>query len=66
MLDVLKDVSPTELILLIAILVILFGSKAIINLGKTGGETIRELKNIKKELTDAIKGDDVKGNSNNT
>jgi TatA/E family protein of Tat protein translocase len=66
MLDVLKNVSPTELILLIAILVILFGSKAIINLGKTGGETIRELKNIKKELTDAIKGDDVKGNSNNT
>lgn len=53
----LKNISSTEIVILASILVLLFGSKFFISLGKTGGETLREMKKIKKNFTDAV-GDD--------
>lgn len=59
MFDFVKNISTTELIILVLILVILFGAKAAVGLGRTSGETVKEIKKIKNEFTNAL-GDDVK------
>ena len=59
MLDFIKNISPTELIIIVLILVVLFGGKAIAGrLAKTSGETVKEIKKIKREFTKAIEIDD--------
>ena len=58
MLNFIKNISPTELIILSSILILLFGSKTFIRIGKTIGESLREIKGIKKNVTDAIGGDE--------
>ena len=55
-----KNISSTELIIIVLILLVLFGARTIIGLGKTSGETVKEIKKIKKEFTSAIDGDDNK------
>ncbi len=62
MLDFIKNISPTELIIIVVILVFIFGSKKIANLGRTSGESVKEIKKIKKEFTEAI-GMENKGGS---
>ncbi len=57
MFDFIKNIGTTELIILVIILVVLFGGRAIAKLGKTSGETVRELKNVKKEFTKALDDD---------
>lgn len=54
----LKNIGPTELIIIGVILVVFFGAKRIAGLGKASGETLREVKKIKKEFTSAM--EDVK------
>jgi sec-independent protein translocase protein TatA len=54
MLDFLKNIGPTELIIIGVILVVFFGSKKIAELGRAGGETVKEVKKIKKELGSAV------------
>lgn len=54
MLNFLRNLGPTELIIIGVILVVFFGSKKIANLGKTAGETTRELKKVKKEFGEAV------------
>lgn len=61
MFDFIKNISTTELIIIVIILIVLFGGKAMIGFGKTSGETVKELKKIKKEFSDAVNGDDGKG-----
>ena len=58
MLNFLRNIGPTELIIIGVILVVFFGAKRIAGLGKTGGETFKEVKKIKKEITGAV--EDVK------
>ena len=58
MFDFIKNISSTELIIIVLILIILFGGRAMIGLGKTSGETVRELKKIKKEFSNALDDDD--------
>jgi Sec-independent protein translocase protein TatA len=58
MLNFLKNISPVEIIILASILVLLFGSKAFIRLGKTFGESLKEIKGIKKSVTDAFEEDE--------
>lgn len=53
----LKNISSTELIIIVLILIVLFGGKVIARLGRTSGETVKELKNIKKEFTKALEDD---------
>lgn len=60
MFDLIKNISPTEIAIVILILVVLFGRKAVIGLGKTSGETVREIKKIKREFTRVIDIDDNK------
>jgi Sec-independent protein translocase protein TatA len=60
MLDFLKNISPSELVTLIVIvliLVVFFGSKTVTGLGKTSGETLKEIKKIKKSFTEVIEDD---------
>ena len=64
MFDFIKNISPTELIILVLILIVLFGAKAIVGLGRTSGETVKEIKSIKREFTKAINGDDDKPGKN--
>ena len=64
MFDFIKNISPTELIIVVLILVVLFGAKAIVGLGKTSGETVKEIKKIKREFTEAIKDGDNEPSKN--
>lgn len=59
MLDFIKNISPTELALIALILIVIFGSKIVIGLGKTGGETLKEIKKIKKNFTQALEDEEV-------
>lgn len=54
MFEFLKNIGPTELIIIGIILVVFFGSKKITELGKVGGETVKEVKKIKKEFGSAV------------
>ena len=58
MFDFMKNISSTEIIIVVVILIVLFGAKAIKGFGKTGGETVKEIKKIKKEFIKTIEGDD--------
>lgn len=58
MFDFIKNISPVELIIIVLILLVLFGSKAIMGLARTSGGTVKELKKVKKEFLSAIKDDD--------
>lgn len=61
MFDFIKNISSTELIIIVIILIVLFGAKAIVGLGKTSGETVKEIKKIKNEFIKAIEDDDKPG-----
>lgn len=50
MLAFLRNIGPTELIVLFAIIVFLFGSKIAMRLGKASGETLKEMKKLKNEV----------------
>lgn len=57
MFDFIKNIGPTELGIIVLILVVFFGAKLITNLARTSGESVREIKKIKKEFTKALDGD---------
>lgn len=57
MLDFIKNIGPTEIIIVVVILLLLFGSKIITRLARTSGETVKEMKNAKKEFVKAINED---------
>ena len=62
MFNFLNNISPKELIVLVVIIVVLiifFGKRAVVGMGKSSGETFREIKKIKKNFTDATKDDDA-------
>ena len=60
MLDFLKNIGPTEIIVIAVILLLIFGAKAITGVARTGGQTVKEIKKIKKEFTNAINDDQPK------
>lgn len=51
MFNFVKNIGPTEWIVLLLIVVIFFGAKIAIGLGKTSGEVVKEVKKIKNEFT---------------
>ena len=62
MFDFIKNISLTEWAIVILILVVLFGGKAIARgIARKSGETVKEAKKIKKEFTDATEDDDKSG-----
>lgn len=64
MFDFIKNISPTEYAIILIILLLLFGGKVIKNLAKTSGETVKELKKIRKEFDQAIGIEDEKPSKN--
>lgn len=42
--------GPTELIIIAVIILFIFGAKRLPGIGKAMGETVKEVKNIKKEM----------------
>lgn len=58
MLSFIKNIGPVEIIILIFIVILLFGSKIAVKLGKSAGQSLKEIKNVKKEFTGAV--EDVK------
>lgn len=58
MFNFIKNIGTTEILIIALILIVIFGARIITRLGKTSGETFREVKKIKKELTKAIGDDD--------
>ena len=60
MINWLKNISPTEFVIILVIILLLFGGRIAKMFGKTSGETVRELKKIKKNITDTVEGDSDK------
>ena len=60
----LRNISTTEILILAAILLLLFGRKAFISIAKTAGESLKEIKNIKKNVSKAVGVDDEDSNNN--
>ncbi len=58
MLNFIKNIGPTEWIIIALIVVIFFGAKIARSLGKASGETFKEIKKIKKNFTEAIEDDE--------
>jgi len=57
MFNFIKNIGPTELIIIGLIVVVFFGGKIATRLGKAGGETFREIKKVRKTFTDAVQND---------
>lgn len=51
MFDFIRNIGPTELIVVAIVVFLLFGSKTLINLSRKLGQTSREIKKVKEELT---------------
>lgn len=58
MFNFLRNISPTELIIIVIILIVLFGARIIVGMAKASGETFKEIKKVKKVFTEALKDDD--------
>jgi Sec-independent protein translocase protein TatA len=54
MLNFIKNIGPAEIVLILIILVAVFGRKVLISLGRTTGESVKEIKNIKKTFTESL------------
>lgn len=58
MFSFLKNISPFEWGIIALILLFIFGRKTFISIGKTSGESLKELKKIKKNFTEAVSDDE--------
>ena len=58
MLNFIKNIGPAEWLVLALIILILFGRRFLVGIGKASGDTLRELKHVKKDFTDAVEGVD--------
>ena len=57
MFNFIKNLSPIEIGIIVLILVVLFGAKAITGLARTGGKSFIEIKKVKQTFTEAIDDD---------
>jgi TatA/E family protein of Tat protein translocase len=58
MLSFLKNLSPTEIAVIALIVIVLFGAKLVTGLARAGGATLKEMKKIKKNFTEAVEDGD--------
>jgi Sec-independent protein translocase protein TatA len=61
MFNFLNNIGPTEMVLIAVVLIAIFGAAFVTKLGKTSGETFREIKKIKKTFKEAVEDDDKSG-----
>lgn len=66
MFNFLKNIGPTEILLIALILVVLFGSRIVARLARTSGETFREMKKIKKTFNEALEDKDTESHKKKT
>ncbi len=59
MLDFIKNIGPTEILVIALILIVLFGSRIVTRLARTGGETVKEIKKVKKTFNEALEDEEV-------
>ncbi len=57
MLNFIKNLSPTEIAAIALILIVFFGTRVVTRMGKLGGESLKEIKKIKKNFTTAVEDD---------
>ncbi len=60
MLSFLKNLSPTEIVVIALILIVFFGARSVTKMGKLGGETLKEVKKIKRNFSEAVEDDSQK------
>jgi len=60
MFNFIKNIGSTEIIILVVILIIIFGARAMMGIGRKSGEAVKGFKQVKKEFTEALKEDDDK------
>lgn len=58
MLNFFKNLSPTEIAIIALIVIVLFGAKLVTGLARAGGATLKEIKKIKRNFSEAIEDDD--------
>lgn len=49
-----KNLSPTEIAIIVLILIVFFGTKLVTRLGRMGGETLKEMRKIKNNFVDTV------------
>lgn len=54
MFNFLRNISPVEIGVIVLILLLLFGGKIVSRLGRATGETVKEIKNIKKTIGEVV------------
>lgn len=57
MINFIKNISPTEVAIIVIVFIFFFGARKVTSLGKMSGEVVKEIKNIKKEFTEAVEDD---------
>ncbi len=57
MFNFLNNISPIEIGVIIFILVMLFGGRVVASLGRATGQTVKEIKNIKKTVSEVVEDD---------
>ena len=54
----LRNIGLPELMIIVLVIIIFFGSKKMNDLARNAGKASKELKNVKKEYEDALSGKD--------
>ena len=62
MLNFLKNIGPTEILVIALILIMFFGTKFVTGLAKTSGSSLKEAKKIKKNFLESFEDDDKSKN----
>lgn len=57
MLNFIKNISPTELAIIALILVVLFGGRVATGIARSAGESLKEIKKIKRSFSEAVDDD---------
>ena len=57
MFSFIKNITPVELGVIALIVIILFGSKIVIGIARAGGDTVKQIKKIKENITQAVEGE---------
>ena len=57
MFSFIKNITPIELGVIALIVIILFGSKIVIGMARAGGDTVKQIKKIKENITQAVEGE---------
>jgi Sec-independent protein translocase protein TatA len=57
MFNIIQNISTTELGIIVVILLVLFGAGFVKRIARTSGETVKEVRNLKKEFHKAVEGE---------